>query len=129
MGFGKCADISRVTVTNIRGALVTMPHKVTTMDLVDEVTPTARIAGATNAVVRRADGTLLRIGHHLDRLEIAVVHLEGGHVDPQPAIKPVGLHAHFVVVRLLRPDRHVGSRGRKQVQGAGPKAPACSGRR
>lgn len=47
------------TLTNIRGALVTMPHKVTTMDLVDEVTPTARVAGATNAVIRRADGTLL----------------------------------------------------------------------
>ena len=45
--------------TNIRGALVTMPHKVTTMSLVDEVTPTARIAGAANAIVLRPDGTLL----------------------------------------------------------------------
>jgi shikimate dehydrogenase len=47
------------TLTNIRGALVTMPHKVTTMELVDEVSPTAAIAGATNAVLRRADGSLL----------------------------------------------------------------------
>jgi shikimate dehydrogenase len=46
-------------LTNIRGALVTMPHKVTTIDLVDEVTPTAQVAGATNAVLRRDDGTLL----------------------------------------------------------------------
>src|SRR4051795_13255868 len=38
-------------LTNIRGALVTMPHKVTTMDLVDEVSPTAAIAGAANAVL------------------------------------------------------------------------------
>jgi shikimate dehydrogenase len=45
--------------TNLRGALVTMPHKVTTMSLVDEVTPTARIAGAANAVLLRPDGTLL----------------------------------------------------------------------
>ena len=45
--------------SNIRGALVTMPHKVTTMGLVDEVTPTARIAGACNAVLKRPDGTLL----------------------------------------------------------------------
>ena len=45
--------------TNIRGALVTMPHKVTTMGLVDETTPTARIAGACNAILRRADGSLL----------------------------------------------------------------------
>ena len=46
-------------LTNIRGALVTMPHKVTTMDLVDEVTPVARVAGATNAVLLREDGSLL----------------------------------------------------------------------
>ena len=46
-------------LTNIRGALVTMPHKVTTMGLVDEVTPTATVAGAANAVLLRDDGTLL----------------------------------------------------------------------
>ena len=46
-------------MTNLRGALVTMPHKVTTMALVDEVTPTARIAGACNAILLRPDGTLL----------------------------------------------------------------------
>ncbi len=45
--------------TNLRGALITMPHKVATMELVDEVTPTARIAGACNAVLLRPDGTLL----------------------------------------------------------------------
>ena len=50
---------SLFTLTNIRGALVTMPHKVTTMDLVDEISPTAEIAGATNAVLRREDGSLL----------------------------------------------------------------------
>ncbi|NQX18308.1 shikimate dehydrogenase [Rathayibacter sp. VKM Ac-2857] len=50
---------SLFTLTNLRGALVTMPHKVTTMDLVDEVSPAAAIAGATNAVVRREDGSLL----------------------------------------------------------------------
>jgi shikimate dehydrogenase len=47
------------TLTNLRGALVTMPHKLTTMGLVDEVSSTAAIAGATNAVLRRADGSLL----------------------------------------------------------------------
>lgn len=50
---------SLFTLTNIRGALVTMPHKVTTTELVDELTPTARVAGAANAVVRRDDGTLV----------------------------------------------------------------------
>ena len=46
-------------LTNIRGALVTMPHKVTTTQLVDELTPTAKIAGAANAILLREDGTLL----------------------------------------------------------------------
>ncbi len=45
-------------LTNIRGALITMPHKVTTTGLVDEVSTTARIAGACNAVLLRDDGTL-----------------------------------------------------------------------
>ena len=46
-------------VTNIRGALVTMPHKKTTIELADEVSPTARIAGAANALLKREDGTLV----------------------------------------------------------------------
>ncbi|BAN25456.1 shikimate dehydrogenase family protein [Caballeronia insecticola] len=46
-------------LTNIRGALVTMPHKITTVGLMDEVSPTARIAGACNAILKRPDGTLL----------------------------------------------------------------------
>ena len=46
-------------LTNVRGALVTMPHKVTTVGLVDAVTPTVEIAGSCNAVLLRPDGTLL----------------------------------------------------------------------
>lgn len=46
-------------LTNIRGALVTMPHKVTTVPLVDEVTTAVKIAGACNAVRRQADGSLV----------------------------------------------------------------------
>jgi len=37
-------------LSNIRGALITMPHKVSTLSLVDEVLPAAAIAGACNAV-------------------------------------------------------------------------------
>jgi len=43
---------------NVHGALVTMPHKVTTAALLDEVTPTVRVAGACNAIVKRPDGSL-----------------------------------------------------------------------
>ena len=46
-------------VTNLHGALVTMPHKVSTLALADELTPTARIAGACNALLLRPDGSWL----------------------------------------------------------------------
>ena len=46
-------------LTNLHGALVTMPHKVTTAALLDEVTPTVEIAGSCNAILKRDDGTLL----------------------------------------------------------------------
>ena len=60
----KAEDYARVLkalfrLTNIRGALVTMPHKVTTVALLDEVTPTVQIAGSCNAILRRPDGSLL----------------------------------------------------------------------
>jgi len=43
---------------NILGALVTMPHKTTTVGLVDRASETARIAGACNAVRLGRDGKL-----------------------------------------------------------------------
>ena len=46
------------TLTNIRGAIITMPHKVTTVALLDEITPTVKIAGSCNAVRRAGDGRL-----------------------------------------------------------------------
>jgi shikimate dehydrogenase len=45
-------------LSNIRGALITMPHKVTTVGLVDVSSPAAQIAGACNAVRRLPDGRL-----------------------------------------------------------------------
>lgn len=44
---------------NIRGALITMPHKVSVVDLLDEVSPAVRVAGACNAVRRATDGRLV----------------------------------------------------------------------
>lgn len=44
---------------NIRGALITMPHKVSVVELLDEVSPTVRVAGSCNAVKRAADGRLV----------------------------------------------------------------------
>ena len=45
-------------LTNILGALVTMPHKVSTVALLDEATPAVRIAGSCNAVRRGRNGAL-----------------------------------------------------------------------
>ena len=46
-------------IQRLHGMLVTMPHKITATTLVDELSTTAKIAGAANAIVRRPDGSLL----------------------------------------------------------------------
>jgi len=50
---------SLFALENIRGALITMPHKVSVVGLLDEVSPTVRVAGACNAVRRDASGRLV----------------------------------------------------------------------
>ena len=45
-------------MTNIRGALITMPHKICTAELLDDVSPAVAIAGSCNAVRLSADGRL-----------------------------------------------------------------------
>src|ERR1700724_2836101 len=46
-------------LSNIHGALVTMPHKMTTVPLLDEVMTTAKVAGSCNAVRLGPDGILV----------------------------------------------------------------------
>jgi shikimate dehydrogenase len=46
-------------LSNIHGALITMPHKVTTIPLLDEVSATAKVAGACNAVRLDLGGKLV----------------------------------------------------------------------
>ena len=46
-------------LSNIHGALVTMPHKVTTVALLDEVSTTAKVAGSCNAVRPGPGGRLV----------------------------------------------------------------------
>ncbi|WP_279477500.1 shikimate dehydrogenase [Aureimonas sp. SK2] len=45
-------------LSNIHGALVTMPHKITTLGIADRVSVTARIAGSANALRLREDGAI-----------------------------------------------------------------------
>jgi shikimate dehydrogenase len=51
-------------LSNIHGALITMPHKVTTVGLLDQVMTTAKVAGSCNAV--RLDGEGRLIGDMFD---------------------------------------------------------------
>lgn len=46
-------------LSNVRAALITMPHKVTTLGLVGDASPAARIAGACNAVRLDERGVLI----------------------------------------------------------------------
>jgi shikimate dehydrogenase len=46
-------------LSNIHGALVTMPHKVTSIPLLDEVSATAKVAGACNAIRLGPGGALV----------------------------------------------------------------------
>jgi shikimate dehydrogenase len=47
------------SLENVRGALITMPHKVSVLELLDEVTPGVKVAGACNAVKRDGAGRLI----------------------------------------------------------------------
>ena len=44
---------------NITGALITMPHKVSTVDMLDEVSTSVQVCGACNAVRKEVDGRLV----------------------------------------------------------------------
>lgn len=50
---------SLFALENMRGALITMPHKVATLALLDEVSVAVKVAGSCNAVRREADGRLV----------------------------------------------------------------------
>jgi shikimate dehydrogenase len=55
------ADVLRgfFQLENARGALITMPHKVSVVGLLDEATAAVKVAGACNAVKRLPDGRLV----------------------------------------------------------------------
>jgi shikimate dehydrogenase len=46
-------------LTNLHGALITMPHKVAVVGMLDEASTAVKIAGSCNALRLRADGSLL----------------------------------------------------------------------
>ncbi|MDC9811375.1 MULTISPECIES: shikimate dehydrogenase family protein [Rhizobium] len=46
-------------LSNIHGALITMPHKISTMALLDQASTNAKVAGSCNAVRLGSDGRLI----------------------------------------------------------------------
>ncbi len=46
-------------MTNLLGALITMPHKVAVVGMLDEASTAVKIAGSCNALLLRSDGSLL----------------------------------------------------------------------
>jgi shikimate dehydrogenase len=63
-------------VTNMLGAIVTMPHKRSTVALLDDCSQLVMVAGSCNAIVRRQDGTLF--GDLFDGLGFARALLRNG---------------------------------------------------
>jgi shikimate dehydrogenase len=74
-----------------RGMNVTVPHKTTVMDLMDELTPQAKLAGAVNTITRLKDGRLegdntdgigliadLRDNLHIELIDSSVLVLGAG---------------------------------------------------
>lgn len=57
---GRLPEVLRAvfSLDNVRGALITMPHKLAVVGLLDEASPAVRISGACNAVRRLPDGRL-----------------------------------------------------------------------
>lgn len=55
------ADIFKAMtkISNFKGSLVTMPHKIAAIDLADELSITAKVAGSCNALKMSADGKII----------------------------------------------------------------------
>jgi len=62
---------------NLVGVGVTIPHKETMTHLVDELTPMAKLCGATNVIRRNEDGSLL--GGQVDGIGLADSLVAAGH--------------------------------------------------
>lgn len=75
------------TLTNTRGALITMPHKVAAAAIVDEASPAVRIAGSCNA-----SGPSFEKSGRVDRLHPVVSSFVS-----EPAWNPRGEFVQFVL--------------------------------
>ena len=65
------------TLRNVAGFGVTIPHKGTMMGIVDDLTPMAKLCGATNVIRRDPDGRL--VGGQFDGLGLTQSIIDAGH--------------------------------------------------
>ena len=68
------------SLNNFKGLIATVPHKSAIVDLLDDVSPTARLIGAANTVRREPDGRL--VGEMLDGLGF-VAGLRAHNIEPR----------------------------------------------
>ena len=132
------ADVLRplFKVTNLHGALVTMPHKVATTKLVDELTVTAKISGAANAILRRDGWFAARRHVRRGRLRARRRAQGQGHQGGQRAGRRLGRRrqrdrrlARPGGGREARPLRRVARRGRRRsANGSRPTIPRSKSR-
>jgi shikimate dehydrogenase len=83
----------------ILGASVTVPHKITALRLVDDVSPAARRAGAVNTVVNRG-GTLFGDNTDIHGFSVSVSEALAGRVPPVALVLGAGGAARAVVLAL-----------------------------
>ena len=85
------------SLANIRGALVTMPHKMTTAGLLDSISVAVEIAGSCNAILRRPGNLFpVRFGNHS-----FVPHLRAAIAARKPAVV---LSLECLALDVDRPD-------------------------
>ena len=71
-------------LSNIHGALITMPHKVTIVSLLDDASVSVKVAGSCNAVRIEAGGKLLFIN-----TKAHPVRLDGAPAETEIVVEPV----------------------------------------
>lgn len=93
------ARIASLREPDVLGASVTVPHKIAVMDLVDDVSPAARRAGAVNTVVNRG-GSLFGDNTDIHGFATSVTGAMNGDIPATTVVLGAGGAARAVVLAL-----------------------------
>ena len=119
--------------TNFHGALITMPHKVAVIGLLDEVSTAVKVAGSCNAVRRNAEGRLIGDMFDGEGFVRGLARNGGSLGGPERARRRLG-RRRLRDLGLLRgrgsgPDRAVRQQRRRDERVGGPAAAQLSASR